>query len=97
MASFALPVRGAWGGSVYEEYKLVPCSSRPAGVVTRCSGPTPGARELESSSIVQPSPLPRAPQSTAAEAMRLMEERARGGKPRPPSPTSVTTRTFTAY
>ena len=35
MASLALPARGAWGGSVYEEYKLVPCSSRPAGVVTR--------------------------------------------------------------
>ena len=35
--------------------------------------------------------LPRAPQSTAAEAMRQMEERGRGGKPRPPSPTSVTT------
>ena len=34
MASLALPARGAWGGSVYEEYKLVPCSSRPAGVVT---------------------------------------------------------------
>ena len=31
------------------------------------------------------------PQSTAAEAMRQMEERGRGGKPRPPGPTSVTT------
>ena len=61
--SLALPARGAWGGSVYEEYKLVPCSSRPAGVVTRCSGPTPGARELESSSIVQPSPCREHPRA----------------------------------
>ena len=63
VASLALPARGAWGGSVYEEYKLVPCSSRPAGVVTRCSGPTPGARELESSSIVQPSPCREHPRA----------------------------------
>ena len=26
--------RGAWGGSVYDGYRLVPGSSRPAGVVT---------------------------------------------------------------
>ena len=35
--------------------------------------------------------LPRAPQSTAAVAMCQMEERGRGGTPRPLSPASVTT------
>ena len=34
VASWHRPGRGAWGGSVYEEYRLVPGSSRPAGVVT---------------------------------------------------------------
>ncbi len=32
-----LPRPGCMGWVVYEEYKLVPCSSRPAGVVTRCN------------------------------------------------------------
>ena len=55
--------RGAWGGSVYDGYRLVPGSSRPAGVVTRYSRPTPGVRELESTSIVQPSPCREHPRA----------------------------------
>ena len=35
---WALPARGAWGGMLYLKYRLVPCSSRAAGVVSRYSG-----------------------------------------------------------
>ena len=47
--------RGASGGSLYDGYRLVPGSSRPAGVVTRSRGLARGARELDSTSIVRPS------------------------------------------
>ena len=48
VASLALPARGAWGGMLYLKYRLVPCSSRAAGVVSRYSGLVNEARLLES-------------------------------------------------
>ena len=48
VASLALPARGAWGGMLYLKYGLVPCSSRAARVVSRCSGLVNEARLLES-------------------------------------------------
>ena len=48
----ALPARGAWGAMLDLKYKLVPCSSRAAGVVSRYSGLENEAGLLESTSFV---------------------------------------------
>ena len=52
VASLALPARGASGGMLYLRYRLVPCSSRGAGVVSRYSGLVNEARLLESTLFV---------------------------------------------
>ena len=52
VASLALPARGAWGGMLDLKYRLVPCSSRVAGVVSRYSGLENEAGLLESTSFV---------------------------------------------
>ena len=75
--------RGAWGGSVYDGYRLVPGSSRPAGVVTQSRGLARGARELDSTSIVRPSACRGHAAGRPAEAMSPMEGGGRGVKPRP--------------
>ena len=52
VASLALPARGAWGAMLDLKYRLVPCSSRVAGVVSRYSGLENEAGLLESTSFV---------------------------------------------
>ena len=80
--------RGASGGSLYDGYRLVPGSSRPAGVVTRSCGLARGARELDSTSIVRPSACRGHAAGRPAEGMSPMEGGGRGVKPRPPRLTS---------
>ena len=88
LGTAAAGVHPASGGSLYDGYRLVPGSSRPAGVVTRSRGLARGARELDSTSIVRPSACRGHAAGRPAEAMSPMEGGGRGVKLRPPRLTS---------